>query len=176
MRASYATSSSHPSGRLQHSFKASVQFEAQKNELKRSLLVPIYNAIYGSKVECPEIVMLAKNVERETNKAVPTIMALTLAPSRLHRPLSEALLFWEVGAAMTRAQYPAIDLPRDIDELHELEQQIQCAIDPLQMKWMRRDHSTQVKRAMLERFKEYRRIVDRIIDWLERDLFGGNPS
>lgn len=162
--------------RIQHSFRESVQADARRDELKRSLLAPVYNAIYGSKTDCPELVMLAKNVERGTNRAIDTVDTLSLAAPRLHRPLSEALLFSNTLSATIRAQYPAQFPAMEIEDLNDLETELQGSFDLIQNKIWRKDYSAKTLREGLEQLYKLRDAINRYIEWIERRLYGGKPQ
>lgn len=157
---------------IQHRVTPMVQKRAV-DEYRRALLAPLYAAHKGEKQDCPEVVQLMKHVAHGLNKVAETTMALSFAARRLPDATPESVCnVFDVGRAIMLSTFPG-DEPLSFEQLHELETQIQSAIDPHQVAYLLGDHSTQRKRALLENFRRMRATIDRIIAWLERDLFGG---
>jgi hypothetical protein len=142
------------------------------DEYRRALCAPFHEAAYGARKDSPRVVMLAKNVERETNKVAETTVRLSLFALK-HVGLEAARRPFQTIDAMLSARMPAPDL--SLDKLQLLETEIESAINPIQVQYLMGDRSTQVKLELLERFRRYRDVLNQIIARLERELFGVKP-
>lgn len=153
----------------QHSFRQSVQFRQWVGEYKRALCAPFHLAAYGSRKSCPDLVMLAKNVERETNKVAETTIALSLGALSL-AGIDEAMKAPKVLGAILSAQSPTSDL--SLDRLQQMETELESELNPLQVQYIMGDRSTRVKMQLLEKFERYREVLDQIIAKLRKDVYG----
>lgn len=173
MRSSCVARLPRPVATRQQSFRGLLQRDAAIREYTTILPSPVYHAQYGAKSARPDLTMLAANVGRRSNKAAETTIRILYGALDCGVPVDVVLRVPERLAALVRARAGVPHISLSMDDLHSMETEIQSTIDPLQVAFLRGDHSTQTKLALLENFKKMRGAIDRMIAWLENDLFGG---
>jgi hypothetical protein len=145
------------------------------DEFKRALVAPFRNMPHGAKADCPKLVSLLKHIDSGDNRVAETMMTLVFSAKALDRSRESCRHVFDVGASIVNAQFP-IDEPASFEDLTELETELQGAIDVFQVQMLRKTVSSQGKLNALENLRRMRKLIDRMISWLEKDLFGGRSQ
>lgn len=175
---SCASSSPRRHAPIQHRITDSVLFDPHMaNEIRVELSEPIRDLKKGSLIGCPHLATVLKNLNREvpTNHAPETLTTVLLA--QLHfRGLEVARRFPRKLEAILSAKAPSVNVELNIEELNELETQLQAAFDQIQVRFWKKDFSTRTLQDALDTLYKIRATVDRLIAWVEKRLYGGQPQ
>lgn len=167
MRSSSAASVARVSGQRQHSFAHSVQLAGLTRELTTSLLAPIHLAAYGAKVTEPEIVMLAKNLQRASNKAVETWVKIVDGALRLRADTDLVERHCHLMLAYVRRSRPTSQ--RTLPELLAIETRLESEINPLQWEFAQDIRNGVLRRHLIRLVRRAIRNLEELLTKLERE-------
>lgn len=163
-----------PAQRGNHQFEALVEIE-RVEELLVSKLVKISRAAPWGK-RSDDVRQLEKDVlGRQKTRALRTVAKLLLSAQDNDVALCEVLEFPQLITAILRDRQE--EAPHLVfDELHYLDTQIECAMNPVQVAMMQGDTSRPRKQQLLDLVVKHIDVLQKMQCALEHELLAAGPA